>query len=82
MYCAKYLCKRKLSLLKVADICKAHVLRHTQYLQKCVRCWKSVVMCAVFFTYWAKYVDKMHKELNSGYNKVLCFVFLHRITHF
>jgi hypothetical protein len=76
MYCAKYLCMRKLSSGKVTGICKAHILCHIQYLQKCVRYWKSVLMCTVFFTYWANYVDKMHKELNGGYNKVLCFVFL------
>jgi len=81
MYCTKYLCKRKLSSVKVAGICKAHVLYHIQYLQKCVRCWKGVLMCTVFFTYWAHYVDKMHKELNSVY-KVPCFVFLHCIKHF
>ena len=82
MYCAKYLCKRKLSAVKIADICKVHVLYHIQYLQKCVKCWKSVLMCTVFFTYWANYVDKMHKELNSGYSRILCFVFLHHIRHF
>ena len=39
-----------------------------------------MVMCAVFFTYWANYVDKMHKELNSGYNKVL-FLYSYTASH-